>query len=356
MTLLYITYIDFGEMGSGSSVRPQRMYDAFQALGLEIKLVSGLQNRRAQRRQTVRQTLLWLKDHRPDFCYIEPPSCPIYLQEDHALIRRVHRMGIPTAVFYRDAHWLYADWWGVSGVKAAALRMMHRRDLRLFRQCCDRVYFPSGSMAALFENTSFRATGILPPGCLSAVPAHTELYHCMIYVGGINRAYGTDLLLEAFRLLQAEGFPVELILCCREKEMANLPEESFNQPHLQVIHASGDGLTPYYRQCDAGLLPLRRDRYMDFALPVKLFEYWGGGLPVIATDCPEIAGMVNRYHAGTVCDASARGLANAIRDFYNKPLGAAAMMQNVHNAAGHNRWIDRAQQIVDELCGEGRKP
>ena len=42
MKLLYITYIDFGDFRSGSSVRPQMMYRAFKELGCEIKLLQTL--------------------------------------------------------------------------------------------------------------------------------------------------------------------------------------------------------------------------------------------------------------------------------------------------------------------------
>ena len=39
MRLLYITYIDFGESKSGSSVRPQKIYKAFLDAGHEVKLL-----------------------------------------------------------------------------------------------------------------------------------------------------------------------------------------------------------------------------------------------------------------------------------------------------------------------------
>ena len=53
MTILYITFIDFGEFKSGSSVRPQKMYDAFRQLGHEVKLLEGQQTagQSASRRQ-----------------------------------------------------------------------------------------------------------------------------------------------------------------------------------------------------------------------------------------------------------------------------------------------------------------
>ena len=47
--ILYITFVDFNEQKSGSSVRPKKMYDAFIRLGIKIKLLEGQQNRKYER-------------------------------------------------------------------------------------------------------------------------------------------------------------------------------------------------------------------------------------------------------------------------------------------------------------------
>ena len=46
LKVLYITFTDFGELSSGSSVRPFRMYNALVNLGYDVKLLEGQQNRR----------------------------------------------------------------------------------------------------------------------------------------------------------------------------------------------------------------------------------------------------------------------------------------------------------------------
>lgn len=352
MKLLYITYIDFGEMGSGSSVRPQRMAKAFEELGVEVKLISGLQNRKKERKETIKKTLEWLQHNQVDACYIEPPSCPIYLKEDRKLIETVHKMGIPSAVFYRDAHWLYADWWGVSGIKAAVLKWMHKKDLKVFVDCCDMVYFPSKTMGDLFAHLPLKGAGVLPPACLEVAQAHKQVQKRLIYVGGVSKAYGTDLLLDAFRLLEEKNSDVQLTFCCREGEGADFLKQWENLSNVIFIHKSGDELYEYYKQCDGGILPLRRDRYMDFALPVKLFEYWGNALPVVATDCPEVKGMTQKYGCGVICEATSKSIANAIEEFYEDSR-LQELFQKVTVAAGENRWVDRANQIFLDLLGKG---
>lgn len=44
MNILYITYIDFKDVNSGSSVRPQKIYETLVASGHNVKLLSGSQS------------------------------------------------------------------------------------------------------------------------------------------------------------------------------------------------------------------------------------------------------------------------------------------------------------------------
>ena len=77
LKILYITFTDFGELASGSSVRPFRIYNALVNLGHEVKLLEGQQNRRKERRVKVKEIIDWLDENRPDICYVEPPSGPL---------------------------------------------------------------------------------------------------------------------------------------------------------------------------------------------------------------------------------------------------------------------------------------
>ena len=352
LVVLYLTFIDFGEMKSGSSVRPQKIYDAFLERGHTVKLLEGQQNRYKDRRKRVKAILDWLKDNRPDICYVEPPSGPFFCTLDLKLLKTVHKLGIPVGLFYRDAHWLYADWWGVGGPKAALLRAMHKRDIRVFARCCDTLYFPSASMAELFRRYSFAQMDILPPACVSVTEPHPALAHRMIYVGGIRDAYGTDVLLSAFRRLNRAETKVELYLVCREAEMANMPGESYDYDWLKVFHVQGDGLKELYARCDAGIIPLKRDKYMDFSIPVKLMEYLGYGLPVISTDCTETAAFVEANHCVLLCRDNGDSLAETIEAFYSENTDHRALAQNVQETAANNRWVNRVDKIVRDLSGQ----
>ena len=90
--LLYITFINIeSPPDSGSAVRPLKMLQAFKELGVQVKVISGQTNRIQERKLAVKEAMDYLKLHSPDFCYIEPPSGPMFYSGDLNLIRLLHR-------------------------------------------------------------------------------------------------------------------------------------------------------------------------------------------------------------------------------------------------------------------------
>ncbi len=345
--MMFISYVDFEDKRSGSTVRPQKMCDAFVKLGFEVFLVSGAQNNRAKRRETVRKVLDRLEKLSPDFCYIELPSGPIFNQIDRTFIRRLHRMGVPIAVFYRDAFYKFASWWQISPHKRLAVRLLHAADNLTLSRCCDIVYFPSKTMAGLF---SFPQKGVLPPACEKRFLNPREEPRTCIYVGGLSKRYGTDILLFAFELLNRSGsYP--LIIVCREGEKKEIDAKYLSKPWLTVAHATGEALERYYSRADIGLYCGRRDIYMDFAMPVKVFEYLSYGLPVVTTNCTEIAAFVQRYDVGTVVNDEARAIASGVRELIAHPQTYKRFYNNAVAAVKREHlWEHRAAQVAADLA------
>ncbi|MFA9380639.1 MAG: glycosyltransferase [Acetanaerobacterium sp.] len=344
--ILFVCYTDIKNASSGSSVRPQRMYEAFTSLGFEVLLLCGAQEDHEQRRRAVRRVVAALKRKTPRFCYIELPSGPIAGAEDRKLLLHLRRLGVPCAAFYRDAFYRFAPWWGVSAPKKAVLRFLHTVDNFLLARCCDIVYFPSKSMAALF---SFRRTGVLPPACEALFFKPRETPRTCIYVGGLSPRYGTDLLLNAFEQLNRTGsFPLTIV--CREKEVGQIDARRLAMPWLTVAHASGEALEQYYARADIGLYCGRRDVYMDFAMPVKVFEYLSHGLVVVTTNCIEIASFVHKNGVGRVVGDNARSIAAGVRELVARPKSYRDYYNNiVKTVKGENLWIHRAQQVANDL-------
>lgn len=351
--MLLDTFIDFGVMKSGSSVRPQRICEAFRSLGYDVVLLSGLQNRKRERWGRIWKMYRQLRRNPPDFCYVEPPSGPFFNFCDHLLLIYLKFKKVPIGLFYRDAYWRFADWWDVRPpIKKYFLTQMQRFDLFVFRHVCRVVFFPTKSMADLFD---LPHKSVLPPAGFDFItPAHPVARRAL-YIGGVSGFYGTDILLRAFEIVnETLHKEISLTVVCRENEMKSFFDAYQDRPWLTVAHASGDeALRPFYEAADAALYPSRKDRYMDFCMPVKLCEYLSRGLPVVTTNCNEAAKFVTDNGFGIAAEGTPEALAQGIVTLFETPGLLQRCRENAVAALrAKHLWTHRAQQAAREILGE----
>lgn len=355
LKVLYITFTDFGELSSGSSVRPFRMYNALVNLGHEVKLLEGQQNRRKERQAKVKEILDWLDNNKPDVCYVEPPSGPFFNQIDLSLLKKVHKMGVPIGLFYRDFYWKFSKWaWkGTPLWKQTILKMMHRRDLVAFRKYCDVVYFPSQECIKILESVNFRRVGVLPPGCNEPRGEVNLGAREIFYAGGVREADGIDDLLIALDRINKSGFRVKFNLITKKEELVHLKNsELLKSDWIEIIEASGEALEPIYARCDLGVLPKKRHFYMDMAISVKVLECMSHGLPMISTDCPAMARFIQQNESGLICKEGADSIENAILEYYTNDELYHALLENVKKAALNNTWEKRVEQVISDLLNK----
>ena len=355
MLILYITYIDFGGAVSGSSVRPQKMYQAFLDEGHEVKLLSGGQGNlrtRAARLDAVSEIDRWLDGNRPDLCYIESPVYPIMWAADRRLIRRIHRMGVPIGYFYRDFYWKFPELYPrrkdpTGAIKDCFLDLQQRRTDALLR-CADIVYFPSRAAGELF---SFRDKRALPPAGESGNPVEPGEANTSIYVGGLSGDYGGETLLRAFSLLNSGSGRYPLLLVCREREWAAIPTElKAAGEWLEVHHTSGGGLRPLYNRASLAVIPVQRNPYTDISVNIKFYEYMSYGLPVASTNVAAITELVEENGVGRVSGDSPEEIAENIRAMFAEPEAMKHWRENaVRMLRSRNLWVHRARQVAEDL-------
>lgn len=91
----------------------------------------------------------------------------------------------------------------------------------------------------------------------------------------------------------------------------------------------------YTRNADLGLT-LDKDTNLNyrFSLPNKVFDYLYAGIPVLATDLPEVAAVVRGHDAGVVIgEASSHAIAQAVRTLMKDPERHKALRRNATLAA-----------------------
>lgn len=350
MRILYITYIDFGEYLSGSSVRPQKMYDAMQKEGHEVFLLESQQNNFRKRTKAIIKFWKLINNKIFDICYVELPSGPIFNPLDKLLLKKINKMGISIGIFYRDAFWLFGkSMLKESWFKIKAICLMQKRDIKLFQRLSNIVYFPTESIG--YEITKiypFKRWDILPPG--------TEIIESMeyvktktgIYVGASSKDYGVEKLIEAYKHLHDLGYNYKLVIVTREKEFNNLFKSDINYGWLKILFASGEELINIYKGADVAFLPMEKTKYMDLAMSVKLCEYLSFGKPIISNNLSEMGTFVVENNCGVLYDETIEELSKVIIDFYQHNMGDR-YYKNVIKTRETNLWQKRVNKIIMDI-------
>lgn len=139
-----------------------------------------------------------------------------------------------------------------------------------------------------------------------------------VYLGGFSHGRGIDYIIEAF----SKGNIESHIIFIGYGELKDYIKEftlKYNNIHLHkpVPH---EEVVTLVRNADVGLSLIENISLSDyFCLPNKLFEYSFAGLPVLASDFPDISKIVLKYKLGKVCNISSESINKAIKEFELNP-------------------------------------
>lgn len=143
----------------------------------------------------------------------------------------------------------------------------------------------------LAEDIRPHAPGVvhLPNGCdaqrLAAVPSKTGGRFTVGFVGGFGHWVDFEAVIEAARLRPEIEFRL-IGGGDRFEEVSALAANLDNVTLTGQVHY--DQVLAELARLDAALIPFKVNRLTDRVSPIKLFEYWAAGQPVIASRCREI--------------------------------------------------------------------
>ena len=165
----------------------------------------------------------------------------------------------------------------------------------------------------------------------------------MMYHGTLTRLYGLDIAIEAFSLAHADMPGSELWILgsgTEEKTLACLARERGLTESVKLIGSVPSAEIPsWLRKCDAGILPIRRDVFLDFAFPNKLPEFVIMGKPVLMSRLTTI----RRYF-------SEQSLAYFEP---NNPQDLARQMVRLYkDRASHAQLAAKAKEEYQPICWE----
>ncbi len=171
------------------------------------------------------------------------------------------------------------------------------------------------------------------------------------YHGTVARRMGLDALLHAVHLLRQEGWPVRGAVWGDGDAVEPLRRTRDRLGLTADIEISGqrfrpEQLLPRLQEVGVGVVPLRRDAFTDIMLPVKVLEYVRLGIPVVATWTPTIAYYFPEDALTFVRDASAVGIANALREILAAPEQARARAGRAQALPIARAWQDAEATFV----------
>ncbi|MCE5280381.1 MAG: glycosyltransferase family 4 protein [Planctomycetaceae bacterium] len=213
------------------------------------------------------------------------------------------------------------------------------------------VEFYAIAMPAVVYN-SHEAAG--PP---AAVTGEEFLGHFAVPKGGLNVLYqgniGPERNLENLVAAFAElGTDVRLLMlgegelarslkaACARKGIANV----FFAPPVSQTRLLG-----FTRLADMGIIPYTDDGILNnrFCTPNKLFEFIAAGVPVCASDLPELRKIVKDQGIGEVYPmGSARQIASAVEDCLSRRQKGEFTAASMQAAQEKYSWVRQRQALL----------
>lgn len=190
----------------------------------------------------------------------------------------------------------------------------------------------------------------------------------LVYRGGLSHRAGTYDLLDALQLLKTGSRSLRLLLIgyfdtgSDENDLHKGIEQRGLTANVEIRgRIQHEQMASALAQARIGICPLRATPKFEKNVPVKVFEYWACGLPVIATNLTPIRPYFQTARAGLLFKpGDVAGLARSIEWLLDHPRSADAMGRNAraaivtrfNNRAEIRRFAKLLVQIADR--GKGR--
>ncbi|MDE0131685.1 MAG: polysaccharide pyruvyl transferase family protein [bacterium] len=184
-------------------------------------------------------------------------------------------------------------------------------------------------------------------------PAHPVLQRLLAegrpiagYYGAIARWLDYDLLTEVAETRGDWSF----LLIGPPYDRSTRHRPLFNLPNVEWISAQPYGDLPRWLQCfDVAMIPFAVNEITRSTSPLKLFEYFAGGKPVVCSEMPEVVAFpeVRSY-------SDAAGMSGAL-DLALADSKNPEIRDTLRRRGEENSWLARARTVVESFEGATRR-
>lgn len=174
------------------------------------------------------------------------------------------------------------------------------------------------------------------------------------YIGSVDEHKGIEVLIKAAGLSKTK--PHVLIVGGKNaQEKAAITDFSKKNYELNRVTVTGwvnrEALEHYLRKIAVGVIPLNDTFFNKYITsPLKLFDFYSHGIPVIASNLPTMRELVIENQLGLFfTPGHPEDLAQKIDLLFSNPSLLKTMSQNIIDTAPQYLWKNRAKKIFDIL-------
>jgi len=299
-----------------------------------------------------------------DLVYVEAPTNPISYARvlrvpiinllDHAFLLFVKIKGVPIGLFYRDVYWSEAfSPRREKSLREKVLTIFQKLDLWFYSTYVNVLFLPSLRMLPhITRGERFSKVEELPSGCeaVSSLVTRSKKNESlsMVYVGGVSRKhYDMRLLFEAV----ADCPFLKLTCVFREDEWRSVERDYSLGDHgnINVLQAHGEKLGGLLERASLASIIIRPVPYWDFAMPYKLFEYMGFGLPVLASKGTAVADFIEANDIGWTVDYDADKIKALMIELNADRSQLERKVENIRKVVSLHTWDARASSVIRSL-------
>ncbi|HRU80694.1 MAG TPA: glycosyltransferase [Methanolinea sp.] len=343
---------------SGSEIRPIMMLEAFQRNFFHVDIVMGSGKERLYQILKIRKKIM--QGFRYSFVYSESSTYPTIIANgnkdaffypflDFIFFMMCRKNNIPIALFYRDIYWKFPHSINKGIIKSYFLKILYKIDIIIYKKLINVLFLPSMKMINYIGSLDIPIK-TLPPGTSihGSVPFENNTTNLtLIYVGGLGNHYRIHYLLQAVNCIP----DINLIICCREEEWQKNKKDYGYQlkSNITIKHLKGNDLLSLYQKANIGCCFFENSVYRSFAMPLKLFEYLGFYLPVIATEGTATGDFVTMHDVGWVIPYEEKALVNLLKTIKDHPEVIKQKQRNIMNILHHHSWDARVKQVCKDI-------
>ena len=170
------------------------------------------------------------------------------------------------------------------------------------------------------------------------IPTESKVF---LYIGILGQGRGIDLIVDVFKKADLKSHLVFLGYGQLSDELKNISNEYKSiHVHDAVAH---DKVVEISKSADVGLCLIQNVSLSDYyCLPNKLFEYCFAGIPVLASNFPDISKIVNQYKLGLSVDLNVEDITEGIRRFESDELDIKFNVSDLSELG----WEAQAQKLT----------